>query len=630
MDYGIHISMYLKQIPNKDGRIYLTIAESRRIDGKSKTITVEGLGYLDELQKQFDDPVAYFDAEAKRRTKEAKAKKRNEGDLRASHFPFSSRYDKKDDKPVLESVNKSKSLGYIPLLEIFNELELGYFVDNRRRYTEAEYNHTAIWKMLCIGRILFPLSKLGTWRRREELPEKMNFSDDDVYRSLPFFAKHKDAMIGHTNSRLEKLGYRDKGNLMFYDVTNYYWEIDDPDGDAMLDNGEIIPGLRKRGCSKEHRPEPIVQMGLMMDAGGIPCGYGLFEGNKNDVTTFVPMMSHMREVHKKENIIFVGDKGMMSGNNITALILGHNGFIISKSVRNCTKEVKKFVLDMAEYQKMKDEDAEGTLLLKERTMPTAITIKGLDGKEREVTINLRQIAFFSKKYQQRARKERAAAIEKALRNAKTRKKDAALNTYGSNKYLKKTIFDGDNEVENPGFEFSLDEKAIEEDEMLDGYYLIFSNVYGTDKEHGQTGITFNSRDCSILMPEAVTAKDIVDMYRQLWKIEHCFRITKSFLKTRPVYVHEKESIEAHFLSCYVSLVILRVLEKKTKESIEIEKIVEELRKASLFVNDSDGWWYSTYCSNIIEAIGKATGLDLTRERYLKTDIRRMIASTKEN
>lgn len=622
--------MFLNQIPSKNGRIFLSICESRREGKRTRRVTVKPLGYLDELEKEHKDPIAHFKAEAERMTAEKREARRNSCELRSGHFSFSRRYDKNSEEETFECRKHLRSLGYIPLLSVFSELGLDAFLDNRRRYTKAEYNHTAIWKMLVTGRALNPDSKLATWRDRDEIPERMDFSDDDVYRSLPFFARYKDDMVQAVNGSLVRNGYRDDDNLMFYDVTNYYWEIDDDDEDVELESGEMIAGLRRRGCSKEHRPEPIVQMGLMMDAGGIPCDYSLFEGNRNDVSTFRPMVDQLKQVHGKEHVIYVADKGMMSGDNIASLILGHNGFVISRSVRNCSRALESFVLDPDGYARMPvdDEDGDGCFLIKEKTEPTPVMVTDATGRRHAVSINLRIIAFFSRKYQMRARKERQAAIEKAMRNASVKRRDAALNTHGSNRYLKKTIFDGQDEVEKPGFVFSLDEEAIRRDEALDGYYLIFTNVAGTDENHTQQEIVFSRRENSLLLPRPVSAADIVRMYRQLWRIEDCFRITKSFLKARPVYVNKRESIEAHFLSCYMALVILKVLERKTRGRIEVNRMVEELRKAKLYVDEDSGWWHQVYSSNIIEDIGRALGLDLTRKRYTRLDVRRLVAAAK--
>ena len=616
--------MYLKQIPGKNGRVFLTLAESRREGKKTKTVTLEALGYLDELEKIHDDPVAFYREEAKRRTEEKKKAQEAEGELTSGYFQFTSKYNKREEGNVLQSICLARSLGWLPLVSVFNELELGYFIDNRRKYTNAEYNHTSIWKLLVLGRILAPNSKLATWRWKDSVPEKMDFSDDDVYRSLAFFAKYKEDMIKHVNKKLQELGLRKNDSLLVYDVTNYYWEIDEADEDEMLESGEIIPGMRVRGCSKEHRREPIVQMGLMMDCHGMPFSYSLFPGNNTDVTTFVPMVDSLKKEYGQTKTIYVADKGMMSGDNIASLILGHNGFIISRSVRNCDSELEKFVLDEKGYRGPKD----GSFRIKERTMPVLIRVTDAEGKKHNERVNIRQIAFFSRKYRDRMRKERAEAIEKAMKKARANKKDGALNTHGCNKYIKKTVFDGENEVESPSFSFAIDEELKAREEALDGYYLIFSNVYGQDDEHRQKEVTFDRRENALLLPRKVSCTDILDMYRNLWRVEDCFRLTKSFLKARPAYVHERESIEAHFLSCYVALVILKVLEKKTKGRIEVSRMTEELRKANLYIDD-DGWLKSMYSSNILKAVGEATGVDMTRKKFTKADLRKIIGSTRK-
>ena len=624
ISHVIHVSMYLKQIPSKNGRVFLTMAESRREGKKTKAVTVEALGYLDQLEKIHEDPISFYKEEAKRRTAEKKKEQELDGELMSGYFRFASKYNRGIDGNALESINLIKSLGWLPLVAVFNQLELGYFIDNRRKCTDAEYNHSQIWKLLVLGRILAPGSKLSTWRWREEVPEKMDFSDDDVYRSLPFFARLKDDMVKHINKRLQSIGCRKDDGLLLYDVTNYYWEIDGADEDEMLESGEIIAGMRVRGCSKEHRPEPIVQMGLMMDCHGMPFSYSLFPGNNNDVTTFMPMVENAIKEHGQKKTIYVADKGMMSGDNIASLILGHNGFIISRSVRSCGSELEEFVLDGKGYSGPRD----GSFRIKERTVPTAINVTDINGNKHKVTVNLRQIAFFSRKYRDRMRKERAEAIEKAMKKARANKKDGALNTHGCNKYIKKTVFDGENEVERPSFSFALDEELKAREEALDGYYLIFSNVYGQDDEHRQKEVTFNRRENSLLLPRRVSCTDILDMYRNLWRVEDCFRLTKSFLRARPAYVRDRESIEAHFLSCYVALVILKALEKKTEGRIEVSRMTEELRKANLFL-DEDGWMKNTYSSNVLKAVGEATGIDMTRKKYRKADLRKIIGSTRK-
>jgi transposase len=188
-------------------------------------------------------------------------------------------------------------------------------------YYNSSLSRVRIFRLLVFGRILFPDSKLGTWQKREKLMlGNSDFTDDDLYRSLGFFSDYSQDLIVHLNEQVRKL-YRRDSSLMFYDVTNYFWEIDNPDPDVYDDLGNVISeGMRKYGCSKEHRPEPIVQLGLFMDNDGLPVDFGLFPGNNNDVTTFLPMIERTREKLRLEKMIYVADKGMMSGTNITNIL----------------------------------------------------------------------------------------------------------------------------------------------------------------------------------------------------------------------------------------------------------------------------------------------------------------------
>lgn len=612
---------------NKTGRIYISYYVCKRVDGKPKNIKVEGIGFLDELPHDLD----WYKKEAKRKTKEEKEEAISKDSLRSNYFEFDTKYDKTNYENKIEESNNLYNYGIFPLSALYHELELDYFINNRRRYTNAKYNHNSIFKLLTYSRILNPCSKLATWRDRGRFIEKFNFSEDDVYRSLPFFASYKDDMIEHINRKLVENGYRTNTRLAYYDVTNYYWEIDNPDDDETLEGGEIVEGLRKYGYSKEHRPEPIVQMGLMMDGSGLPITYGLFPGNHNDVTTFRPMVEHVQKEYDLKNIIYIADKGMMSGMNIASLILNRNGFVISASVRNASDDIKQYVLEQNGYTKQRNADGDISFKYKERFIPTKINVQKPDGKTKKVAVNIRQIVFFSEKYKERARKDRAKAIEKAMKNMKKNPKDAAMNTHGANKYIEKTIFDGDSDtlVENPEILFSINESLIAEQEALDGYYLLYTNVFHSDTCEDDTPY-FSRTDNCLNIPEPATTQDIIDMYRGLWQIEHCFRLTKSYLETRPLFVWTPKSIEAHFLSCYVALVMLRMLEKKTNNKIEAETLVAELRKALVTEIEDDTFKYqSCYCSNVIDSIGRAFDLPLNKKRFTEGELKKLIAKTKK-
>lgn len=600
--------MYVQKIFEKStGKTMLYFATGRRINGKNKTVYIEKIGYLEDFLSEYQDPIAHFKEEAKRLTEEQKAAKITLEYSLGEHFDFSNSFNKVSNIE-LECSNLVRSYGVLPLLQIYRDLELDYFLNIKRQYKKTEYNHNHIFQMLVFGRILSPDSKLATWKERNKLLQNADFSDDDVYRSLSFFSSIKEEMIAHLNKQMcDKYGRRT--TLMYYDVTNYYWEIDEDDD------------LRKRGVCKEHRPNPIVQMGLFMDSKGLPVTYGLFPGNTNDVITMRPMMDNLVEGMGNENIIYVADKGMMSGSNIAQIILDHNGYVISSSVRSASKEMKKYVKKQEGYT----ETENGSFKYKSRIIPRMIRVQTVSGKIVEVSINERQIVFWSKKYQEKARYDREKAIEKALSRA-GKGENTVLNNHAGNRFIAKVIFDSEDGklIEKPEFGYELNEELKEQEEVLDGYYIIRTNVVGLQDERNPfsdnpDAVRWHSRDGFFEMNKVLHDLDIVDMYRGLWQIEDSFRITKSILKARPVYVRNEESIEAHFLSCFVSLLILRLLEKKTNYKIPVKTMVDSLRKANL-AQIPDGNYMNLYCDRTIKELGDALGLTLNKKFYSKKEL----------
>jgi len=604
--------MYVQPLfEKKTGRTLLFYYTARRVQGKIKRTPVQRIGYIDELQLEYPDPLAHFREEAKRLTREAKQREIHFTCSLNEHFVFNEKFDKAE-AAALERSDQLYNYGVLALLKLYRELEIDYFIRIKAQYRKTEFNYNHIFQMLVFGRVLFPASKLATWRERTRILQNKRFSDDAVYRALPFFASIKDAIVLHLHEQVKKQYHRDT-TLLYYDVTNYYWEVDREDE------------LRKRGVSKEHRPEPIVQMGLLMDNSGLPVSYELFPGNTNDVSTMRPMMQRLSENFGNKNLIFVADKGMMGGMNIAQIILEHNGYVISSSVRKADAELRNYILDQRGYKKLND----GRFKYKSRLVPCTIYVETAEGKKKPIQINERQIVFWSEDYCKKARHDRAIAIAKAMGRAGFGE-NTVINNYGGNRFLKKGIFDSETGkvVEHPVFSFSLDQELLESEEALDGYYLIRTNVVGL--RHGDAPFDrpyrWHTKDNLFELNRLVSDLDIIEMYRGLWKIEESFKITKSYLKARPAFVHKKESIEAHFLTCFVALLLLRLLEKRTHEKIPIATMVESLKKAYLVQLENDTY-VNAYCDNVIAAIGNDLHLDLTKKYYSKGDLKNLRGKT---
>ena len=278
--------MYLHKSKRKDGRVYLAFAEGYRKDGKSKMRTVESLGYLDELEKQFDDPIAHFKAVCDEANAAAGAERQN---VQVTIHPLQ-KIDKREAA--------RKNAGSAVLLAVYNALGIEIAVRNKTRGSKASYDSNAVMRLLTVERIINPGSKKSAWENKEHYFFRTAFSLEDTYRALDVLCGCKDKIASAINRAIDKMGIRDTA-CVFYDVTNYYFEIDDPDEDE---------GLRQKGMSKEHRKSPIVQMGLLQDSKGVPIGYRLFPGNTPDPLTMLDVLSEIKRDYGQDRVIVVGDK----------------------------------------------------------------------------------------------------------------------------------------------------------------------------------------------------------------------------------------------------------------------------------------------------------------------------------
>src|SRR5690554_4444375 len=268
--------MFLVKIPNnKTGRTFLQISESIRIkeEGQEKSKSVQRvvmpLGYLDELLEEYEDPIAHFKEVAKQMTKD----KKNLKDSRTIKLKANAKLKKAETVDATDT--RRKNIGYAAFSALYHQLEIDYFIDNRRRYKKVDANLNTIFKLLVFTRLLWPSSKYGSWEKRGRLFEEDDFKLGSVYRSLDYFLQWREPLLKHLYNQVQKYYGRDTF-LFYYDVTNYYFEVDE---------SGTPNELRQKGVNKEHRPNPIVQMGLLMDEQGLPVTYELWQGNVNDCTT---------------------------------------------------------------------------------------------------------------------------------------------------------------------------------------------------------------------------------------------------------------------------------------------------------------------------------------------------------
>lgn len=570
--------MYLRKSKKPNGRTYLTIVQGYRDEnGKNRARTVKSLGYVDALEAEFGDPVAHFEEECRRMTAEAA---RAEAPI-AVQFTASKKIDKRAEGRV--------ELGAaVPSAYLHRDLGIWSFFERKRTARGFSYDPCRILELLVWDRIAHPSSKHAAWQARERFPRKCGFTADDVYRCLTYLDGNADALVSSMNASLEESrGPRD-ASCLYYDVTNYYFECGEEDG------------FRMRGVSKEHRPSPIVQMGLFLDSDGLPLGYELFPGNRNDMTTLLPAMSKagVRDLPRGERVVVVADKGLNTSANIAACVLDGNGYIFSQSVRKATKGLKSWVLDDAGYE----ESASGSFKIKSRISEKAVYVAGEDGKRRRVMVPVKEVAFWSRDYFERSRRERAKVVEKS-RAAVARGDMSSAAAKTSVRYAKDVPVVRET-GEAADHNWVIDEDRIAADEAMDGYYCIVTSEQDMDD------------------------REVIDAYRGLWRIEESFRVMKGDFDARPVYCSTESHIRAHFLVCYIALLAMRLMQLDTGRKYSAAQISEALAGVTGHLMDRNLYLFD-YRTDLTDELAGAVGIDLSRQVLTRGQIRSIMADVKK-
>jgi transposase len=426
------------------------------------------------------------------------------------------------------------------------------------------------------------------------------FDLSDVYRSLSHFAKLEGDVQLLIHDRITK-AYGRNLDLIYYDVTNYYFEIDAEDE------------LRRKGVSKEHRPNPIVQLGLAMDAEGLPISYEVFAGNESEKLQLRPAVLNIHSKYNSGRVIAIADAAQNTGNNIYYLDASKQGYIFSQSIRGGSKAFKKYVTDESGY-----EWSGGEYKRKSRIERRVISVDfdREDGTthKKDVTVDQRQIVFWSEKYAARSRAKREAALLKAKKIIEDPASYSRATSYGALKYVMNVEADketGELKAASKGIPcFNID--AIREEEKYDGYYAIVTNVFDEGRDKGK-------------FPDG----QIIDLYRGLWRIEDSFRVTKDELETRPVFLSRPERIKAHFLICYIALVIVRLIQKRTGYAFSPEKLIEALNYISCS-HEGGNLYLFDYRSDVSDALASAFGFDFARQRLTRAEIKKNIGAAKNS
>ncbi len=442
-------------------------------------------------------------------------------------------------------------------------------------------------------RLAHPSSKKGAWEGRARFPRKCDFTLDDVYRALGHLDGVADDLVRHMNASLEaQRGARDT-RVLYYDVTNYYFECEDEDG------------FRMRGVSKENRRSPIVQMGLFMDADGIPLDYMLFPGNSGDVTTLVPAMDKAGVrfgPDSPERVVVVADKGLNSSANIARCILDGNGYVFSQSVRKAAGKLRSWVLSEEGYEAT----ASGSFKLKSRISEKAVYVAGEDGRRRKVMVPVKEVAFWSRDFAERSAHERARVVEKSIAALERGDAPAAAARSGVRYAKDVPVVAGTGEAASHNW--VLDEERIAEDARYDGYY------------------------CIITSEQEMDDREVIEAYRGLWRIEESFRVVKGELDARPVYCSTESHIRAHFLVCYIALLIVRLMQADVGAATGSRPSAGAVCEAlSGIVGHGlgDSHYLVGYRTELTDALAAAVGVDLSRRALPRGKVRQIMADVKK-
>lgn len=599
------------------GKIYLSFVQGYRDEnGKVKQKTIEKLGYLDELEKKYDNPIEHFKKIAKERTNQ----EINELTIKSLNTK------------IINMNSKTKNLGYVILKKIFNELGINEVLDDKQKNLKIEYKLSDIFAMLVYMRVLKPGSKKNSFENMDILFENYEFSLDDLYRSLTFLNPLKEKIQKAIwDNTMEK--YKRDTSKCFYDCTNYYFEIEyndedifeyDKDGKIVLDDKGVPKivekGLRKRGPEKNHRPDPIVEMGLLMDSTGIPLSYDLFPGNESEKLSLIPILNRTKKQYNLGRTIVVADRGLNCSDNIIMIAgtsieqsLKMNGYVYGQSVRGADDEFKKWVLSgnyITDIIK-NENDNQISFIHKSRIYPKTMyitrddkgTTKSGNKKRETILVDQKQMVYYSQKYADKQKRDRETIIKKANDLISNPDKYSKATSYGVAGYIKNLKFVKETGEIADKNNLILNLEKIKEEEKYDGYYSIVTSE------------------------ENLSDLEIRDIYKGLAKIEETFKVTKSGLDGRPVWVSRADHIQSHFLTCFVALIIVRLLEKELDEKYSFAKIIDTIRNYT-----SDNIEHDIYLQNfrndVIVDIEKSLKIDLSR-KYLSLSQIKKILNNKE-
>ncbi|HIS90062.1 MAG TPA: IS1634 family transposase [Candidatus Faecisoma merdavium] len=465
---------------------------------------------------------------------------------------------KKSNRKIVEKdSNNNFNVGYLFIKKLYNDLKLDEICNNIQNKYQFHFDLNEILSYLVYARIIYPSSKLETFKQCQNFIEQPKFKLHDEYRALSYIAKNIDYIQENLFNNSKNIINRNS-KIIYYDCTNYFFEIDEEDD------------LRKYGISKEHKPNPIVGMGLFMDGDGIPLSFNIYPGNQNEQKSLIPEENKIINNFKLDDskIVLCTDAGLASDEIKKFNVKDNRGFVITQSLKKLKDEYKKEVFDKSNWRIANDfknfynlDTIEQDSSLKEKYYDT-LFYKIIQTETKSVKQDL--IVTFSFKYFDYNRNIRNSQIERARKSIENNQ----ITRKGKNQNDYRRFIDSINSTDNgevaENITYSINQDIIAEEEKYDGYYALTTNLVGDVNE-------------------------IFKVVKGRWEIEESFRIMKSDFLARPVNLSREDRIKSHFLTCFISLFLYRLLEKKLEYKYTTSQILNTLRNMNVLESKGDGY-----------------------------------------
>ena len=566
------MSYFLKKSKLKNG-IYLQIYESyydpQRKYGAHRSY--KALGYVDKLKESgIADPIAYYSEEVERLNAETKAKKQKQRVCKIS-----------DETP-------ERHVGYFPIKAINEALNVRMLMNLIQMNESFKFNVFDMMSALIYARIVKPCSKNRTYNEiLPKLAEEISFTQNQMYEGLEYIGREYERIIEYYNNQIRSIYKFDTSNT-YFDCTNFYFEIDKEDD------------FRRKGPSKENRREPIVGMGLLLDANQIPICMRMYPGNQSEKPVLRSTIDSLKRQYSiKGRTIRVADKGLNCSENIAHALLEHDGYIFSRSVKTLSAIETDWVVQEEGYKDIKDTDGSLLYRVKECIGEFEYTVKAEDGKTKEVLLPEKRVVTFNPKLAEKQIYEINREVEKARKLSTSA---AMRSEYGDcARYVQFVAVDKSGEATEDKTVAKINEDAIKRAKSLAGYNLLVTS--------------------EVRMP----ASRVYEIYHNLWRIEESFRIMKSELDARPVFLQKQETITGHFLICYLVVVLTRLLQfKELKNECHSEELFNFFRDFRVAKISENQYLNLARDCPLINRLEQKTKLPLTSYLLSETDLKKIM------